>query len=140
MTAFGIHRRISKYSILFIYVLKQIPRLTVKSLAYGIHSLEAYALHLACFEVREIDVCHSHFFRKLIQRHLTVSHYPVKSDYYSHSAPPYAIESLSSWRLRPYTNISDIIPMMTPKVIISIFCISNVAETRDSFSETDEVI
>ena len=67
---------------------KKVAGLTVESLAYSVHGLEAYALHLACFQVGKIDVGHAHLFGKLIEGHLPVCHHLVKSDYYSHAAPP----------------------------------------------------
>ena len=69
-------------------VFKKVAGLTVESLAYSVHGLKAYALHLAGFEVGKIDVGHAHLFGKLIEGHLPVCHHLVKSDYYSHAAPP----------------------------------------------------
>ena len=67
---------------------KKVAGLTVESLAYSVHGLEAYALHLAGFQVGKVDVGHTHPFGELVQRHFSVSHHLVKSDYYCHAAPP----------------------------------------------------
>ena len=74
------------FSVLVMF--KKVTGLTVESLAYSVHGLEAYALHLAGFQVGKVDVGHTHSFGKLVQRHLAISHHLVKSDYYCHDTPP----------------------------------------------------
>ena len=61
-------------------VLQDVPRLAIQHVADGLQRRKADRADVTVLQLGQVDIRHTHPFAQLVERHLAVSHHPVKAE------------------------------------------------------------